>query len=121
MKIVPTSKECNIIRRCARNVTGKRGLVLEPGVRYNVDFGSDVVAMNIALITSDPYWDDTDLATHVDWEVFKRGFDLSGDGRGIIDFYVSSNIGLETNVTAYFDAKGMTRVEETCRGEIWRR
>jgi hypothetical protein len=45
--------------------------------------------MNIAKITNDPDWNDTDLYDNAyTWRDFTKGVEMTDDGRAIVDFYV---------------------------------
>jgi hypothetical protein len=123
----PTREECRIIRACAERDAQKSRVIIEPGERFNRMTGN--VALNLALISTDPEWNDTDLHDHKSWSHFQRGFPLAEGGRAIVDFYVYSVRGLnevdelETNVTAYWEGGVLVRVDgtgEKARG-MWAR
>jgi len=117
----PTSEEKRIIRRCAQIDAGKRGVILEPGERYNIEAGNtQVTAINIALLSDDPDFGDTDLFGMMPWSEFTKGFELAPRGRAVVDFYVygtGKNGELETNVTAYWEGGKLVRVEGTRVGD----
>lgn len=133
---VPTRHECAIIRDCAQRSAGCKRVKLEAGERCYIgddaEFAAKLAAdpsrgweLNIALVQPGHDWDfnDTDLADHCDWSWFRRkGFHLTPDGRGIVDFYVYS-LGyygqLETNVTAYWQDGQLVAVYGTGDGCMW--
>lgn len=87
----PTQAQCDLIRRAAaREVdrTSRFSLTLRPGLRYNTERNVSPASMNIALISNEPDWDDTDLFDFSDWATFRKGVPLTEDGRAIVDFYV---------------------------------
>jgi len=119
----PTSEDKRIIRDCAKRSAGHKRVEICPGIRHNleVDRGHH---MNIAMVSDHPDWDDTDLWDNANkWSDFTKGVELTGDGRGIFDFYVYS-LGyhgeLETNVVAYVEGGKLVRVEATMDGVMWR-
>lgn len=91
MKYVPTKDDCNIIRNAAAKEAVPRisvgAVVLEPGYRYNTDEDRGE-AFNIALVSDDPDWNDTDLSDYGTWAEFRGGFELTPGGHGIVDFYI---------------------------------
>lgn len=122
---VPTREEIALIRRLAEKSAGCSPVKIEPGIRCSLS-GREGKNMNIALISDDPDFNDTDLFDKRDWKAFTKGFELTADGRGIVDFYVyNRNRGavdegsLETNVTCWFDRDGLVRVTATGNGEMW--
>lgn len=84
----PTQAECDLIRRAAERETGERYISMRPGLRYNIGRESSPVEMNIALLTPEPDWDDTDLFDYGSWAAFRKGVPLTEDGRAVVDFYV---------------------------------
>jgi hypothetical protein len=121
----PTADEKRIIRDCAKRSADRKGIELQPGTRYHIGGPREVPAggeINIAFVTDQPDWEDTDLDDFRDWETFSKGFLLTEDGRAIIDFYVYETRGwkeLRTNVTAYWENGRMVRVEGTGEGAMW--
>jgi hypothetical protein len=122
----PTPDEKRIIRDCAKRSAGCGRVRIEPGYRYNMNDptrneGPD--DLNIALLSDQPDWEDTDLADTTDWETFcKHGFQWAEGQRAIVDFYVYSTGDrgeLETNVTAYWENGLMVRVDGTGNGTMW--
>lgn len=63
-------------------------IILEPGWRHNTEDRSKPSSMNMALVSDDPEWNDTDLDEYGTWREFRKGVDLTEDGRGIFDFYI---------------------------------
>lgn len=88
----PSSIDCDAIRYAAyRESVPKISLgavILEPGYRHNVNRPYSPEALNIALISDDPHWNDTDLSDYGKWADFRKGIELTADGRGIVDFYI---------------------------------
>jgi hypothetical protein len=67
----------------------KAAICLESGIRYNTKDGREG-SINIALVTDDPEWADTDLHDYGSWLEFRKGVELTPEGRGIFDFYIRS-------------------------------
>lgn len=89
-KYKPTKEDIERIKRAAarEGETSLGAVLLEPGYRWcktNPDAGA---AINIATISQDPTWNDTDLSDYGEWSEFRNGVELTDDGRGIIDFYI---------------------------------
>lgn len=118
----PTKDELRIIRDCAMRGAKTKRVEVNPSTRYNL--ATKKVSMNVALISNDPDFGDTDLEDNaLDWRFFVRGFELTDDGRGIVDFWVYSKAEdgeLKTNVTAYWERGRMVRVEEVEAGIMWK-
>jgi hypothetical protein len=124
MRHKPTSEEARIIRDCAQRSAGHKRVSISPGSRYNTEGKFEGNHLNIAMVTNEQDWDDTDLWSNAwKWSDFTKGVELTEDGRGIFDFYVYS-LGhhgeLETNVTAYYENKRLVRVDGTCDGTMWK-
>jgi len=126
MKYRPTREDKAIIRACAVKSSGFTRIKVEPGIRQNIKVTTTPeTSMNVALISSDPEgWNDTDLYDMREWSDFVAGFDLTPDGRGIVDFYVYSIAGrgdyeLETNVDAYWENGELVKVTGTGSGTMW--
>ena len=91
MKYIPTKQDVDAIKKAASRESSPhvplRSIILESGVRYNTesDRGESI---NIALISEDADWNDTDLADMGYWDDFRKGIELTADGRGIFDFYI---------------------------------
>jgi hypothetical protein len=128
----PSADEKRLIRDCAKRSAGRRAVKIEPGERYHLEDGR--AALNIAFLTDPKDWDNwncTDLHGPVDWKEYADGFNLTTDGRGIIDFYVYEMVrcyqgGMEpgdlmTNVTAYYEGGKLIRIEGTGNGIMWPR
>lgn len=87
------------------------------GERHNIDQPERGINHNILIVTDHPDWDDTDLYDN-SWsinEVNKMGgFDLTEDGRLLIDlyFYYGQDWELLGNVQGYFELhpQGLTLV-----------
>lgn len=124
MKYKPTKEDCAIIRNCAKRSAGCARVELRLGKRYNTDKGDHDIQSNIALLSDDPHWEDTDLWDHTEWKYFKRGVTMTDDGRGIFDFYVYGPVGahdceLQTNVVAYYEGNKLVRVTDTGDVVMW--
>lgn len=100
----PTRDEKKLIRECAARETGMRAgsLSVEPGYRYNLNTGR--IAMNIATISDDPDWDDTDTIGVGRWTDFAAGVPLTDDGRAVVDFYLYGKETLKGNLTVTYAA-----------------
>lgn len=120
----PTREEKEIIRSCAARSAGYKRVELCPGTRHNTeqDRGEH---MNIALVSDDPDWNDTDLSDNSwSWRDFTKGVELTDDGRGVFDFYVYGPVGsyhkeLQTNVVAYYKDGKLVRVTGVGDGTMW--
>jgi hypothetical protein len=105
----PTKVECELIKKAAVMESSPHSsrVTLEPGIRYNREPGNDSKpeSINIALVTAmtDGSWDDTDLSEHTTWMDFKRGVELTADGKAIVDFYIYNRDGLLGNVIANYE------------------
>lgn len=119
---IPTKEERDLIRTAASKEVGLsiRRLVIEPGIRTANDSLADA-QMNIALLTNDPDWNDTDLADMSDWDTFCEGVVLTNDCRAIVDFYIYTrgNDGqLESNITAEYSAGSIRSIMGTSGREF---
>ena len=87
----PTKADIEIIKAAAARESVPRvsvgAVILEPGYRYNTKRQS-LESINIALVSDDPEWNDTDLSDYGQWSEFRKGILLTDDGRGIVDFYI---------------------------------
>ena len=114
----PTTEECRLIKEAASTEStphvALRSLVLEPGIRFNMD-SERGEHINIARVTNEPRgWEDTDLWDLATWSAFKLGVELTDDGRAIVDFYIRSRRGdgdLCGNVTVYYAGGKVVRIE----------
>lgn len=92
MKFKITNEQVQILRACASiesaPYVSEKGILLEPGYRYNTNDSTKPVSMNIALVSSDGSWNDTDLDDYGTWAEFRKGVELTEDGRGEFDFYI---------------------------------
>ena len=117
----PTAEEVKLIRAAASREAGTSRIKLEPGIRLNTDAVDDFPqSFNIALVSNDPDWNDTDLADMTDWKFFRKGVTLTDDGRAIVDFYIYSlgDYGeLESNIIIYYSEGRLTSIVGTSRGE----
>lgn len=90
-KYIPTPEDVAAIKAAASRESvphvGLRSILLEPGIRHNTesDRGQSI---NIALVSDDPDWNDTDLVECGYWSEFRKGIELTAAGRGIVDFYI---------------------------------
>jgi hypothetical protein len=110
----PTQTECTFIRAAAGKEArmNPRNLVLEPGIRGHLTRNIEP-QMNIALISDDPEWNDTDLDDYGSWADFRRGVPLTKAGRAIVDFYIYGKgkyEQLEGNVSVYYENGNITRI-----------
>jgi transcriptional regulator with XRE-family HTH domain len=112
-KATPT--DCRTIYRAAakearRSPTTVR---LEPAIRYNTRYDDGQQNMNIALVSRDPlsWWEDTGLADFASWAHFRKGVELTPDGRAIVEFYVYDRKHLIASVTAYRAHGRLQRLE----------
>lgn len=87
-----TQEQVEILKRCAavESVPSlePKSVLLEPGFRYNTEIEGKPVSMNIALVSDDSSWNDTDLDDYGTWAEFRKGVELTEDGRATIDFYI---------------------------------
>ena len=121
----PTKAEVDAIKQAAAREAGRvpvGAVILDPGMRYNTkDNGKNEGAcqtprglLNIALVSDDPEWNDTDLNDYGAWADFRAGVLLTEDGRAIIDFYIRRRFDedkdLLGNVTVYYAGGQITRI-----------
>lgn len=111
----PTAAEVRVIMAAAALETNQPAtrIALEPGARFNLDNPKRGVSINIAQISDDTDWNDTDLDDFCTWQEFRKGVELTADGRAIVDFYIYSKREREllSNVTVYYNAGRITRIE----------
>jgi len=92
-------------------------VLLEPGLR--VGSKSRTPHMNIALVSDDPHWNDTDLEDYGRWSDFRKGLELTPDGRAIVDFYIRRRFDpyadLHGNVVIEIDRGRLARISGTSR------
>ena len=84
----PSSDDVARIRRAAATEAELHppSVVLEIGRRISLVDGRR--AINIARISDDPEFADTDLDDYEPWTAFARGAELTAAGNGIFDFYI---------------------------------
>lgn len=111
----PTPAEKAIIRDCAQRSAGYKGVEINPSTKISLNDGR--IHMNIAMISDDPDFGDTDLFDNAyRWSDFVKGVEMTSDGKAIVDFYVYNRgywAELKTNVTAYIEGGQLVRVEGT--------
>lgn len=115
----PTAAECKAIKEAAARSAVPRvsvaAVLLEPGIRHNIDSDRGT-SINIALVSDDPEFNDTDLHDHGSWAEFRRGVPLNAQGKAVVDFYTRRRNDewgdLLGNVTVWYEAgKGIVRME----------
>lgn len=121
----PTSEQCKLIKRAAA-LEAKIPLgavLLEPGERFNEhDNAKNIAAesipygdLNIALISDDAEWNDTDLLDYGLWASFRAGVALTPDGRAIVDFYIRKRFDphsdLNGNITVRYEGGRITQIK----------
>lgn len=113
----PNKKEMKKIRAFATQEAGQP-IFLEVGKRVNLHTGN--ISTNIAIITDDPDWEDTDLYECVDGSYFEKGVELNKDGKAIIDFYLYSNPDEEliSNLTVTYENDQIISIVGTRNGEM---
>lgn len=88
----PTQAECDLIKRAASLESNPGASVaqlrLEPLSRYNKVDESRPVSFNIALVSCLSDWQDTDLSDCDRWIDFRKGVELTADGRAVVDFVI---------------------------------
>lgn len=107
----PTKEEADLIRSVAKaKVSGLRKM--EAGVRLNTEDGSVPISINIARVTkqTDDAWEDTDLFDFMPWPEFRKGVELTEDGRAIVDFYLYNQYELDTNIVVYYEAGRIQKI-----------
>ena len=110
----PTSDDRDRIRRAAalEAELQRPTIVLEVGRRINLADGRR--AINIATISTDPEFADTDLDDYEPWPAFARGVQLTEAGDGIFDFYIrrrgDRDRELRGNVTVHIAAGKIIRI-----------
>ncbi len=87
-----TRAEQAIIRRCAEKEAQRSRVKLEGGLRHHIgDHGALVLRraqLNVLLVSGQPDWRDTDLATHCSWADVGRPIELTPEGRALVDLWV---------------------------------
>lgn len=83
----PTQEDADRIKQAAarEGQISLGAVLLEPGLRNGP---KEVVSMNPLVVTDDPDWNDTDLDDYGTWAEFRKGVELTPDGRGVVDFYI---------------------------------
>jgi hypothetical protein len=123
VKHIPTPNEKLLIRQAAQKEAGRRGVIIEPGYRHLIDAPlQDGGELNIALLTDDEDWNDTDLFDFARWSDFCKGFELASGGRAIVDFYVTGagpRGELEGNVVAYWYGGKLAKIVGTMGNIYW--
>lgn len=120
-KFKPTQAEADILKQCASKESvppiSARAVILEPGFRWNTEISNRPCSLNIALVSDDPKWNDTDLSDYGDWREFRAGVELTEEGRGIVDFYIRRRGDPERelcgNVQCIIENGEMVRVDST--------
>lgn len=126
-KYKPTAGDLRIIRDCAGKDAGRGYVTINGSSRYNINDNNrkapDGGDLNIAFVSDDPDFGDTDLEDNDwSWDYFARGV-LLKDGVGVFDFWVYDRHTDEllTNVTAYYRDGALDRVEGVVNGTMWSR
>lgn len=109
----PTAEECAQIRAYAkRRVLGLKKL--EPGLRYNREDESVSTSINIARVTKhSDGWEDTDLSDFSSWAAFRKGVELTDDGKAIVDFYAYDTWELRDSVVVYYKDGAILAIANT--------
>lgn len=88
----PTPAQCALIKCAAVLESTPRAslgqIKLCPGLRYNTHDTTLPSHINIAKLSKQPLWEDTDLADRLSWDAFRNGVELCEDGTAIVDFYI---------------------------------
>jgi len=100
----PTQDQCDIIKAAAVRECGKR-VTLEPGIRCStVD---DTIPDNINILLVDKSesegFAESDLLCHATWKAFRKGVELTPEGRAFVDFYCYDRDGLVSNLGVDYD------------------
>lgn len=114
----PTQEECDLIRKAASLESSPSAtlsqITLDAGYRQSLDSDSEdsPVSFNIARVTKrdDDTWADTGLCDFASWAHFRKGVELTEDGRAIVDFYIRPRTsalepklgGLLGNIVVYY-------------------
>lgn len=117
----PTKNQIDLIKAAAARESrvAQSAVLLEPGIRGNTKDASRNVDIpggqyNIALISDDPNFNDTDLSDYGDWAEFRKGVVLTDDGKAIVDFYIRRRFDpysdLHGNVTVYYEGGRIVRI-----------
>lgn len=114
-----TQVEADAIRSVARRVSGYSHVRLDVGIREHLTDDTRPRNVNIALVSDLPTWEDTDLFDYQPWADFRKGVELTADGRGTVDIYVMTaplfggDAELLDNITAHFEGGRLARVTGT--------
>lgn len=89
----PSPADLRAIRTYCAETEGRKpgSIVIEAGIRENLERKDldGIYSVNIARLTDDPNWEDTDLVQTLPWKHFKaEGVELTKDGRAEVDFYI---------------------------------
>lgn len=126
MKYIPTQADCDALKAAAaREARLAPGMVLlEPGLRFG-PIKTHAHHMNIALVSDDPQWNDTDLADYGTWSDFRKGLELTEDGRGTVDFYLRTRFDphgeLHGNVSCTIVAGHLAEIHDAGGKVLWSR
>ena len=114
-KIKP--QEAIVILDAASRESGysKSRIFIEAGLRINTD-KPKAENINVALISDDPDWNDTDLADFVDFATVRKGVTLTDNGTAIVDFYIytkGDDGQLQSNITVHYSDGAIIKIEGT--------
>lgn len=91
-RYVPSKEDIDRLKAAASREAVPRcsvgAVLLQPALRCHKDQPDREAAINIALVSDDPEFNDTDLSDYGAWQDFRRGIPLTEDGRAIVDFYI---------------------------------
>lgn len=115
----PTQAQVDLIKRAAAMESQPHvqlsAVILEPGWRCNTEEPTRPSSMNVALVSDQPDWNDTDLADYGEWASFRKGVELTHDGRAIVDFYIrrrgDQDRELCGNVSVYYQGGRIVRIQ----------
>lgn len=107
----PTKEECALIRSVAKRDTYSLRRI-EIGIRCNTQHEDMPRSMNIARVAKNAADNvfDTDLYDFASWADFRKGVKLTDTGTAIVDFYLYSAHGLESNIVLHYADGRITQI-----------
>lgn len=104
----PTAEECKVIRAAAkRSCSGLRRIEL--GSRVSLTDSEMPTSLNVARVAQTENWEDTDLHDMHGWAEFRKGVELTDDGRAVLDLFIFDQWGLDGNMTVYYKDGAIVR------------
>nr|DAF93631.1 MAG TPA: hypothetical protein [Myoviridae sp. ctshb19] len=107
----PTAEQCAQIRAVAkRGCSGLRRIEL--GTRVSLTDHELPTSINVARVAKTEKWEDTDLFDMRTWADFRKGVELTDDGRAVLDLFLYDQWGLDSHAIVYYKDGAIVKV--TC-------